>query len=91
MTNSTNKAMTAGKPANPRDFKMQQLPMADTEEPSEYPAENLTYIAYGEREEDVAFELTEDLEEAVEIYQSMKDDGFKVKLFQAQELEIVED
>ena len=74
------------KSAPARTFK--ELPMADEE--SEYPDEELTYIAYGERGEDVAFELSDNIEEAVEIYESMKEDGFKVKLFQAQELEIVD-
>ena len=48
-----------------------------------------TYISYGERGEDVAFEISDDLEEAVEIYQSMQEDGFKVKLYQAHELQVV--
>ena len=69
---------------------MQELPMAKQEPDEAYPEENLTYIAYGERGEDVAFELSDSIEEAVEIYESMKEDGFKVKLFQAQELEIVD-
>jgi len=71
-------------------FQMQELPMATPDDDDEYPDENLTYIAYGERGEDVAFELSDSIEEAVEIYESMKEDGFKVKLFQAQELEIVD-
>jgi hypothetical protein len=71
---------------------IQELPVVndETEEGEEYPDENLTYIAYGERGDDVAFELSDNIEEAVEIYESMKEDGFKVKLFQAQELEIVD-
>jgi hypothetical protein len=71
-------------------FPMQELPMATEEDDDSYPVENLTYIAYGERGEDVAFELSDNIEEAVEIFESMKEDGFKVKLFQAQELEIVD-
>jgi len=51
--------------------------------------EGWTYISYGERGEDVAFEISDNLEEAVEIYQSMKEDGFATKLFQAHELEVV--
>ena len=73
-------------------FKLQELPVVNEEEDGEedYPDENLTYIAYGERGEDVAFELSDNIEEAVEIYESMKEDGFTVKLYQAQELEIVD-
>jgi pentatricopeptide repeat protein len=73
-----------------RKFQLQELPMAATEDEEDYPEENLVYIAYGERGEDVGFELSDNIEEAVDIYESMKEDGFKVKLFQAQELEIVD-
>jgi len=48
-----------------------------------------TYISYGERGEDVAFEISDDLEEALEIYQSMQEDGFAVRLYQAHELQVV--
>ncbi len=49
----------------------------------------MTYIAYGEMEDDVAFELSDNLEEALEILEAMQEDGFSIKLFQAQEIEIV--
>jgi hypothetical protein len=87
--NPANKPKTGDGTAEKQKFQMQELPVVNGSG-GEYPEEELTYIAYGERGEDVAFELSENLEEAVEIYESMKEDGFKVKLFQAQELEIVD-
>jgi len=51
--------------------------------------EGWTYICYGERADDVAFEISASLEEALEIYQSMQDDGFATHLYQAHELEVV--
>jgi hypothetical protein len=48
-----------------------------------------TYISYGERGDDVAFEISDDLEEALEIYQSMQEDGFAVRLYQAHELQVI--
>ena len=53
--------------------------------------DDMIYIAYGEQSEEVAFELTEDLEEALEIMEQMQDDGFKVRLFQAQEIDVIRD
>ena len=53
--------------------------------------DGMTYIAYGEMGDDVGFELTDDLEEALEILEQMQGDGFKVKLFQAQEIEVVQE
>jgi hypothetical protein len=67
---------------------MIELPMADGADVPEAQIEGMTYITYGELGDDVAFELTEDLQEALEILEQMKDDGFKTKLFQAQEIEI---
>jgi hypothetical protein len=89
MANQSTTPAGSKAPATPNKSKIQELPMA-TEEESEYPDEEMTYIAYGERGEDVAFEISDNIEEAVEIYQSMKEDGFAVKLYQAQELEIVD-
>ncbi len=71
----------------PAAFRRVELPVAVEEEP-EIEEEGMTYIAYAERGEDVAFELSEDLEEALEIYQSMKDDGFSPRLYQAREIEV---
>jgi len=76
--------------------KLTELPVVNAEEELEdgeeeevESDEGLTYIAYGERGEEVAFELSEDIEEALELLSSMKDDGFAVRLFQATELEVV--
>ncbi|HEX5323937.1 MAG TPA: hypothetical protein VFW40_09135 [Capsulimonadaceae bacterium] len=68
-----------------------ELPMAP--EPGELLGngsdDGWTYICYGERGEDVAFEISDNLEEAVEIFQSMQDDGFSTRLYQAHELQVV--
>jgi hypothetical protein len=53
--------------------------------------EGMTYITYGEQGDDVAFEITDDLEEALGIMEQMVDDGFKVKLFQAIEIDVVKE
>ena len=64
----------------------QDLNMAE-EEPREN-TDGLVFIAYAEREDDVAFEITEDLEEALGIVEQMRDDGFVPKLYQAHEIEV---
>lgn len=51
----------------------------------------MVYIAYGENGDDVAFEMSEDIEEALGVYQIMKEDGFTVRMYQAIELDIVEE
>jgi hypothetical protein len=51
----------------------------------------LVYIAYGENGDDVAFEMSDNIEEALGIYQIMKEDGFASRLYQAMELDIVEE
>jgi hypothetical protein len=79
-----------GSPSDARDASLRrELPVIPDDDEDDFPDAELTYIAYGERGDDVAFELSESLEEIVEIYESMKEDGFAVKIFQAQELEIV--
>jgi hypothetical protein len=50
-----------------------------------------TYIVVGEAGEDVAFEVCEDLEIALGVREAMREDGFTVRLFQAIEIEVVED
>lgn len=49
------------------------------------------FIVVGEAGEDVAFELCEDIEIAIDVRAAMQEDGFKVRLFQAVEIEVVED
>jgi hypothetical protein len=53
--------------------------------------EDETYIVVGEAGEDVAFEVCEDLEIALGVRDAMQEDGFTVRLFQATEIEVVED
>lgn len=76
-----------------RDHKKserRELPMAPSEpEYGNGGDEGWTYITYGERGEDVAFEISEDLQEALEIFQSMQEDGFSPRLYQAHELQVV--
>ena len=50
-----------------------------------------TYIVVGEAGEDVAFEVCEDLEIALGVREAMQEDGFTVRMYQATEIEIVED
>jgi pentatricopeptide repeat protein len=52
------------------------------------PEDGLVYIAYAEREDDVAFELCDDIEEALGVYQIMKEDGFTPRIYQATEIEV---
>ena len=71
---------------------MINLPVAgNPDEDTESQADEMTYIAYGEQNDEVAFELSEDLEEALEIMEQMQEDGYTVRLFQAQEIEVVKD
>ena len=51
----------------------------------------MVYIAYGEKGDDVAFELCDEIEEAFGVFEIMREDGFKPKLYQAQEIVIRED
>lgn len=50
-----------------------------------------TYIVVGEAGEDVAFEVCEDLEIALGVREAMQEDGFAVRLYQAIEIEVVEE
>jgi hypothetical protein len=50
-----------------------------------------TFIVVGEAGEDVAFEICEDLEIALGVKEAMEEDGFQVRLFQANEIEVVEE
>ena len=50
-----------------------------------------TYIVVGEAGEDVAFEVCEDLEIALGVREAMQEDGFTVRLFQAVEIEVLDD
>jgi len=50
-----------------------------------------TFIVIGEAGEDVAFEVCEDVEIALGVRDAMIEDGFKVKVYQATEIEIVDE
>jgi hypothetical protein len=50
-----------------------------------------TYIVVGEAGDDVAFELCEDEDTALEVRALMIEDGFSVKMYLANELEVVEE
>ena len=49
------------------------------------------FIVVGEAGDDIAFELCEDIDIAVGVRDAMQEDGFSVRIFQAQEIEIVEE
>ena len=53
--------------------------------------EGMLYIAYAEKGDDVAFEMCDDLEEALGVFQIMKEDGFAPRLFQASEIEVMQE
>jgi hypothetical protein len=50
-----------------------------------------TFIVIGEAGEDVAFEVCEDVDIALGVRDAMIEDGFKVKVYQATEIEIVDE
>ena len=51
--------------------------------------EEETFIVVGEAGEDVAFEICEDMEIAIDVRDAMIEDGFQVRVFHATEIEIV--
>ncbi|MDQ2687747.1 MAG: hypothetical protein M3Y28_07770 [Armatimonadota bacterium] len=50
-----------------------------------------TFIVVGEAGEDVAFEICEDMEIAIDVREAMIEDGFQVRMYQATEIEVVTD
>lgn len=67
------------------------VPLTLLDQGSDELGEDETYIVVGEAGEDVAFELCEDLEIALGVRDAMIEDGFQVRLFQANEIEVMED
>lgn len=67
------------------------IPLTMVDEGAMTMDEDETYIVVGEAGEDVAFEICEDLEIALGVRDAMQEDGFKVRVYQAVEIEIVED
>jgi len=67
------------------------IPLTLVDQGSDFDEEEETYIVVGEAGEDVAFEVCEDIEIALGVRDAMLEDGFAVKVYQAVEIEIVED
>jgi hypothetical protein len=65
------------------------LQVVDTSEPDELEEE--TFIVIGEAGDDLAFEVCEDIDIALGVREAMIEDGFKVKMYQATEIEVVDD
>jgi hypothetical protein len=79
---SPNNGNAVRKPAIPLTLVDQGALPVDDEE---------TYIVVGEAGEDVAFEVCEDLDIALGVREAMLEDGFTVRLFQATEVEVVDE
>lgn len=71
--------------------KVPPLPLTLVDQGSEEEAEEELFIVVGEAGDDIAFELCEDIDIAVGVRDAMQEDGFKVRVFQAVEIEIVEE
>ncbi len=71
--------------------KAPPIPLTLVDQGSDFDDEEETYIVVGEAGEDVAFEVCEDIEIALGVRDAMLEDGFAVKVYQAVEIEIVED
>lgn len=71
--------------------KTPPVPLTVLDQGSDASDEEETYIVVGEAGDDVAFEICEDLEIAIGVKDAMEEDGFQVRMFQAQEIEIVDD
>jgi hypothetical protein len=67
------------------------VPLTLVDQSDEFDEDEETYIVVGEADEDVAFEVCEDLEIALGVRDAMLEDGFVVKLYQAVEIEVVAD
>jgi len=71
--------------------KTPPVPLTLIDDGAELSDEEETYIVVGEAGEDVAFEICEDLEIALGVKDAMEEDGFQVRMFQAHEIEVVEE
>lgn len=67
------------------------VPLTVIDEGSDDISEDDTFIVVGEAGEDVAFEICEDLNIAMDVREAMLEDGFAVRVFQANEVEVVTD
>ncbi len=71
--------------------KAPPVPLTLVDDGAEIDEEPETFIVVGEAGEDVAFEICEDLEIALGVKEAMEEDGFQVRMFQAHEIEVVEE
>lgn len=71
--------------------KTPPLPLTLVDQGSAENEEDELFIVVGEAGDDIAFELCEDIEIAVGVRDAMREDGFSVRVFQAVEIEIVEE
>lgn len=71
--------------------KRPPVPLTLVDQTEEFDEDEETYIVVGEAGEDVAFEVCEDLEIALGVRDAMLEDGFAVRLYQAVEIEVVND
>ena len=76
---------------NPTPQRKPPVPLTLVDQSDEFDEDEETYIVVGEAGEDVAFEVCEDLEIALGVRDAMLEDGFAVKLYQAVEIEVVND
>lgn len=71
--------------------KAPPVPLTLVDQGNQAEGEEETFIVVGEAGEDVAFEICEDMEIAIDVRDAMIEDGFQVRLFHATEIEIVTD
>ena len=71
--------------------KAPPLPLTLVDQGGEEEEDDALFIVVGEAGDDIAFELCEDLDIAVGVRDAMQEDGFQVRVFQAVEIDIVEE
>jgi hypothetical protein len=71
--------------------KTPPLPLTLIDQGGEEEEEEALFIVVGESGDDIAFELCEDVEVAVGVRDAMQEDGFQVRVFQAVEIDIVDE
>lgn len=71
--------------------KAPPLPLTLVDQGGEEEEEDALFIVVGESGDDIAFELCEDIDIAVGVRDAMQEDGFQVRVFQAVEIDIVEE
>ena len=71
--------------------KAPPTPLTLVDQGSQDSEDEETFIVVGEAGDDIAFELCEDVDIAVGVRDAMQEDGFSVRIFQAVEIENVEE